>query len=268
MSRPGRFTGRAIMVTGSTGMAASAARALADEGAHVFVVSRTAEHAASLAGEIRTAGGRADHAVAELGSEGAVDAAFDSLRSAANRLDGLFHVAGISGRRFGDGLVHEATLAGWESVMAANATSTFLVCRAAVRQMLAQEPDGFGRRGAIVTMSSVLARRPAPRHFGTHAYAASKGAIEALTRAMAAAYAPHGIRVNAVAPSLVATPMSERAQSDPAVLHDVASKQPLAGGPIEADAVSPTVLHLLSDDAAMVTGQVVDVDAGWGLSER
>ena len=84
---------------------------------------------------------------------------------------------------------------------------------------------------------------------------------------MAAAYAPHGIRVNAIAPALVATPMSQRAQSDPAILDYLRRKQPLAGGPIDADAVTPVALHLLSRESRMVTGQVVAVDAGWSVSE-
>lgn len=266
MSRSDRFEGRTVLVTGSTGMAGSAARALAEEGAHVFVVSRTAGHARELAGEIAGSGGRATWAAAELSSERDVEAAFDACLAATGRLDAVFHVAGISGRRFGDGPVHAATLAGWETVMTANATGTFLVCRAAIVRMRSQDPGAGGRRGVILTMSSVLARHPAPEHFGTHAYAASKGAIEALTRTMAAAYASEGIRVNAIAPSLVATPMSQRARSNPDILDYLAGRQPLAGGPIEAGDVTPTVLHLLSDEAAMITGQVIDVDGGWGVS--
>lgn len=267
MSHPSRFTGRTVLVTGSTGMAAATARALAEEGARVCIVSRTEEHARALADEITGSGGQAAYATAELSDEAEVEAAIDACLEAGDDLDGLFHVAGISGRRYGDGLVHEASLAGWQTVMAANATSAFLVCRATLRRMLARHPDPTGRRGAIVTMSSVLARHPVPEHFGTHAYAASKGAIETLTRAMAAAYIGRGIRVNAVAPSLVATPMSERAQSDLTIRAYLERKQPLARGPIPTEAITPTVLHLLSDDSAMITGQVIDIDAGWGLSE-
>ena len=116
-------------------------------------------------------------------------------------------------------------------------------------------------------MSSTIATHPAPEFFATHAYAASKGAIDGLTRSLAAYYAPHAIRVNAIAPSLVATPMSRRAQEDPEILAYLAAKQPLAGGPIDADAVTAIALALLSDDARMVTGQVVTVDGGWSVSE-
>ena len=104
--------------------------------------------------------------------------------------------------------------------------------------MLAQEPDAAGSRGALLLMSSVLARWPAAEHFGTHGYAASKGAIDGLTRSAAATYARDGIRINAIAPSLIATPMSRRAQEDPAILGYLRAKQPLADGPIDADAVT------------------------------
>jgi NAD(P)-dependent dehydrogenase (short-subunit alcohol dehydrogenase family) len=262
-----RFTGRTCLVTGSTGMAASAAQAIAAEGGAVFIVSRTEGHAETLAAEIQASGGRAAWHVADLARESEVEAGFEACEAAFGRLDGVFSAAGISGRRFGDGPLHETTMAGWETVLATNATSQFLVCRAAVRRMLARPREPGSGRGAIVTMSSTLATHPAPGHFATHAYAASKGAIEAFTRAVAAFYAPEGIRVNAVAPALIATPMSQRAQDDPAIVEYLVRKQPLAGGPIHADAVTRAVLFLLSDEAAMVTGQILAVDGGWGVSE-
>ncbi len=267
MTVPGRFDGLAVLVTGSTGMAASAARAIAAEGGTVFAVSRTAEHLETLAGEILAAGGRCGWRAADLRRETDVEAAFGEFEAEVGRIDAVYSVAGISGRRFGDGPLHEATLEGWETVMQANATSQFLVARAAVRRMLAQAPDRSGIRGAVLLMSSTLAAHPAPAFFATHAYAASKGAVDALTLSMAAYYAPHGIRVNAIAPSLVATPMSRRAQADPEILAYLAARQPLAGGPIDADAVTRTALHLISPDAAMVTGQIVVVDGGWSVSE-
>lgn len=262
-----RFAGRTCLVTGSTGMAAAAALAIAAEGGRVFVVSRTAEHAEALAASILASGGTAAWRAGDVARESDVEAAVEACATEFGRIDGVFSAAGISGRRFGDGPLHELTLEGWETVMAANATSQFLVCRAAIRRMLDQEPDAHGARGAVLTMSSALATRPVARHFVTHAYAASKGAIEAFTRGVAAFYAPHGIRVNAIAPALVATPMSRRAQDDPEIVAYLGRKQPLAGGPIDADAVTGAVLFLLSDDARMVTGQVIAVDGGWSVGE-
>src|SRR4051794_11626356 len=267
VTHEGRFAGRNVLVTGSTGMAASAARAIAAEGGGVFCVSRTAEHLETLAADVRGTGGRVEIHFADLRREEDVEAAFAAFDATFGRLDAVYSVAGISGRRFGDGPVHLATLEGWDAVLAANATSQFLVARASIRRMLAQAPDSTGSRGALLLMSSTLATHPAPVHFGTHAYAASKGAIEALARSLAATYAREAIRVNAIAPALIATPMSRRAQDDPEILAYLAARQPLAGGPIDADAVTPTALHLLSTDAGMVTGQVIAVDGGWTVSD-
>ncbi len=267
MTRPGRFAGRTVLVTGSTGMGASAAEAIAAEGGSVFAVSRDADHLRALAVAVEAFGGTIGWHSADLRAEAEVDAAFDACAARFGRLDAVYGVAGISGRRFGDGPLAEVTLEGWETVVGTNATSQFLVARAAVRRMLVQERDAAWGRGTILLMSTRLATHPAAQHFATHAYAASKGAIDALVRASAASYAREGIRINAIAPSLIATPMSRRAQSDEAVLRYLAAKQPLAGGPIDAADVTSVALHLLSPESRMVTGQVLAVDGGWSVSE-
>ena len=111
---------------------------------------------------MRAAGGRCEWHAADLRAEDEVEAAFAAFDAAFGRLDAVYSVAGISARRFGDGPIHEATLEGWETVMAANATSQFLVARAAIRRMLAQAPDAGGSRGSMLLMSSTLATRPVP----------------------------------------------------------------------------------------------------------
>jgi len=257
-----RFDRRVILVTGSTGIAAAAARAMASEGATVFVVSRTAEHARDLAAEIG-----AEWRAADLAQEGEVESVVRECVDRFGRIDAVYNVAGISARRFGDGPLHEMTLEGWQASFANNVTSQMLVCRSAIRQMLAQEPAANGQRGAILNMSSVLARHPSHEFFSTHAYAAGKGAVESLSRSAAAYYAPHGIRVNVIAPALVATPMSARAQTDDQIMDFVARKQPLVGGPLTPDDLVGTALYLLSDDSRAVTGQVIDVDGGWAVTD-
>lgn len=259
-----RFEGRSVLVAGSTGMGASAARAITAQGGRVIVVSRSADHVDALVAEI---GERAHGVSANVANESEADGAVDAAVKRFGRLDAAYIVAGISGRQFGDGPLHEATLEGWRAVIEVNLTGTFLLVRAAVRRMLEQDLDADGQRGSVLAMSSALARHPAPAHFATHAYAASKGGIEALVRGTAAYYAPRGIRINAIAPALVATPMSERAQADSIILDYLGSKQPLAHGPIDPDAVTAVALHLLSREARMVTGQVIEVDAGWSVSE-
>jgi NAD(P)-dependent dehydrogenase (short-subunit alcohol dehydrogenase family) len=251
-----RFDGKSVLITGSTGIAAAAARALAQEGALVFVVSRTADHAEALADELGARWQAADLTQAE-----SVESVNRAVVGAYGRLDCVYNVAGMSGRRLGDGPAHEMTLDGWNLTIANNATSQFLVCRAAIRQMLVQRSGG-----AILNMSSTLARHPEPKHFATHGYAASKGAIESFSRSIAAYYAPHGIRINVIAPGLVATPMSQRAQEDPHILGYVRARQPLSEGILEPADLIGTALFLLSDEARMITGQVLDVDGGWSVS--
>ena len=133
--------------------------------------------------------------------------------------------------------------------------------------MREQEPNEGGSRGSIVIVSSVLAAHPVPSHFATHAYAAVKGAEISLTTTMASYYAPEGIRINAIAPGLIRTPMAERAAEDPVIVGYAERKQPLAGGLIEADEVAAAGEFLLGDGARQITGQVLAVDGGWSVTE-
>lgn len=249
-------------MTGSSGIAAAGARRFAAEGAAVGIVARNEDACAELASLIVADDGRVAWAVADLRDEAATVAAFASLRSELGPLDGLFAVAGGSGRKFGDGPIHEASLEGWRETLDLNGVPTFLAAREAIRAMLPPE----GRGGSIVIVSSVLGSDPVPSLFATHAYAAIKGAADALARTMAAYYAPHGIRVNSLAPGLVATPMSARAQGDEATTAFAARKQPLAGGFLDADAIADAALFLLSDEARQITGQRLAVDGGWSVT--
>jgi len=257
----GRLQNRVCLITGSTGIGAATARLAASEGATVFVVSRDEESCRALAEEI----GCGYH-VADLTRSGDVAEAVENLLARHDRIDALFNVAGVSGRKFGDGPIHECSEEGWDVTMETNARSVFLMCRAVVRRMLEQPIGENGLRGTILNMASVLAFSPEPKFFATHAYAASKSAIIGLTRAMAAYYAPGRIRVNAVAPALTRTPMSQRAQQNHELLEFIKTKQPLSEDMIEADDVARAAVFLLSDDARNVTGEIMSIDAGWRMS--
>jgi NAD(P)-dependent dehydrogenase (short-subunit alcohol dehydrogenase family) len=182
------------------------------------------------------------------------------------RVDALFNVAGLSGRRFGDGPVHELDDTGWETTLAHNLTVTVRMCRAVIGRMLEQSAAEDGSRGAIVNLGSVLVESPEPRHFATHAYAAAKGAVEALSRSMAAYYAEHGIRVNVLAPGFARTPAGERTQGATGLAEFVRKKQPLMGGILEVEDIARAALFLMGDGSRAITGQVLAVDAGWGLT--
>src|SRR6185295_6470680 len=144
-----------------------------------------------------------------------------------------------------------------------NLTSLFHSNRAALRQFLRQKTGG-----SILNISSVLGFSPSPHYFSTHAYAATKAAVIGLTQSAAAYYAGRNIRLNVLAPALVATPMSERAQADADLLDFIATKQPLGGGRIGQPAdLDAAAVYFLSDDSKFVTGQVLAVDGGWSVSE-
>jgi NAD(P)-dependent dehydrogenase (short-subunit alcohol dehydrogenase family) len=261
-----RLAGRVCLVTGSTGIAEAAAVRFAGEGASVFVVSRTADHAAALVGRIEADGGIAAWHAADLTAEDAVAGAVAACVERFGRIDGLFSVAGGSGRKFGDGPIHTVGRDAWDRTLELNLTTQALVCREVVARMRAQEPNGSGTRGSILLMGSVTATDPAPEFFATHAYAAAKGAITALMTTMAAAYLADRIRVNVVAPGLTATPMARRAADDAAIRAYAARKQPLAGELMDPDEIARAAVFLLSDESRTITGQLLKVDGGWSVA--
>lgn len=268
MERPRRLEGRTCLIVGGTsGIGLATARRFLEEGARVVVAGRSAETGASAMDELGALGS-AWSVAADASDSGSVEALFRaSLEHLGDRLDVLFHVAGISGRRFGDGPLHECTDDGWDTVMEINARGMFLTNRAAVRRMRAQPQDGVGLRGTVLNMGSVLGWSPSPRYFGTFAYAASKGAIRAMTLAAAARYAPDRIRFNLIAPALIDTPMATRAVDDPAVRRYLETKQPLASGPGTAADCAEAALYLCEPASRLVTGAVLTVDGGWCVSE-
>ncbi len=253
--------GRVIVIVGGTsGMGLSAARACVAVGARVVAVGRDdacLQPAADALGDAgRTLG--ADATDPET-AERAIDLAVSSF----GRFDALYHVAGGSGRRHGDGPLHELTDEAIAFTLQLNLNSLIYSNRAAVRRFLA---DGTG--GSVLNMGSVLGFYPSPKHFATHVYAAAKAAIVGFTRSCASCYAPHDIRFNVVAPGLVATPMARRAAGDDRILRYIATKQPLDGGRIgQPRDLDAAVVYLLSDQSRFVTGQVLAVDGGWSVSE-
>ena len=249
-----------VVIGGTTGIGLSAARAFVCAGAKVVAVGLDPSGVETASHELKSAarvlcGDACDPETANL-------AIAEALRTFGG-FDGLYHVAGGSGRKFGDGPLHELTDKGWHSTLELNLSSVMYSNRAAVRQFLSQ-----GRGGVVLNVGSVLANSPSPRLFATHTYAAAKSGIEGFTRACAAHYAPQNIRFNVLAPGVTATPMSERAQKDERISSFVRSKQPLGGGRMgEPGDLDAAAVFLLSDASRFVTGQVLAVDGGWSVTE-
>ena len=253
-----------VIIGGTTGLGLSAAKAFLRAGSSVVVVGRNQDSVAQAEAEFEAiAPGRgkamAGDAIAPETAPAAIQVCIDSFDS----FHGLYHVAGGSGRRFGDGPLHEVTEAGIDKTLDLNLKSLILSNRAAVQRFLQR-----GTSGSILNMGSVLGYSPSPRYFSTHVYAAAKAAIIGFTKSTAAYYANKSIRLNVIAPALVETPMAQRAAQDDVIQSFVKTKQPLDGGRIGCpEDLDGLATYLLSDASRFVTGQVIAVDGGWTVSE-
>lgn len=250
-----------IVIGGTTGIGLSAAKAILDAGARGLVI--TGIDAASTDAALGQLDSRA---VALTGDATEPSHAVRAIALASDRfgtLDGLYHVAGGSGRRWGDGPLHALSDPAIQETLTLNLASLIYSNRAAVLEFVAQR-----KGGAILNIGSVLGWSPSPAFFASHVYAAAKSAIIGFTKSAASYYATKNIRFNVLAPGLVDTPMAQRAAKDRRILEYIATKQPLAGGrighPSDCDGAA---VFLLSDAARFVTGQVLAVDGGWTVSE-
>lgn len=249
-----------VIIGGTTGIGLSAAKAFIANGAKVIVVGRNADSAEAAKKEL---GKNAMALSADAAHENTAIQAIDICINNFGSFDGLYHVAGGSGRKMGDGPLHELTLDGWNKTMELNLTSLMLSNQAAVKRFIE-----LNKGGTILNMSSVLGFSPSPKHFVTHAYAAAKAAIIGFTKSIASYYAQDNIRVNVIAPALVETPMAQRAAKDEIILSFVKTKQPLDGGRIGSpEDLDGLALYFMSDLSKFTTGQCVAVDGGWTISE-
>ncbi|MDA0840743.1 MAG: SDR family oxidoreductase [Planctomycetota bacterium] len=249
-----------VIIGGTAGLGLAAAEACVKSGAKVVVVGRRQENIDAAQNSLGDAGYalQGDATDSTTGYK-AIEVAIHKFGS----FDGLYHVAGGSGRRMGDGPLHEITDEGWEFTLNLNLTSAFYSNRAAVQQFQIQ-----GNGGSILNMGSVLGSSPSPKYFATHAYAATKAAIEGFTKSCAAYYAKDNIRFNVLAPALFETPMAQRAAENEEIMSFISTKQPLDGGRIgQPEDTAQAAVYFLSGASKFVTGQVLYVDGGWSVSE-
>jgi NAD(P)-dependent dehydrogenase (short-subunit alcohol dehydrogenase family) len=249
-----------IIVGGTSGLGLSAAKACIAAGAKIFTFSRNPDKVEQAK---QCLGSSAEVVIGSAVDPNFVNSAVETAAQKFGRIHALYHVAGGSGRRMGDGPLHQITDQGWQYNLGLNLSSVFYSNRAVVQQFLQQESSG-----SILNMGSVLGFSPSPKYFATHAYATSKAALVGMTASMAAYYAPHQIRFNLIAPALTETPMAQRAAENTEIMTFIQQKQPLDGGrigkPTDLDAAA---VFFLSDQSRFVTGQVLAVDGGWSVTD-
>lgn len=251
---------RIVIIGGTAGLGLSAAKTFIAHGAKVIAVGRDPENNQQVQAILGESG---RVLTGDAVQEETAPLAIDHCINTWGGFEGLYHVAGGSGRRMGDGPLHEITLAGWNKTLELNLSSLMLSNRAAVKAF-----QKAGKGGTILNMSSVLGYAPAPAYFATHAYAAAKAAIIGFSKSIAAFYAPQNIRVNVIAPALVETPMAQRAATDPAILGYIRTKQPLDGGRIgRPDDIDQAACFFMSDYSRFTTGQILSIDGGWSISD-
>jgi NAD(P)-dependent dehydrogenase (short-subunit alcohol dehydrogenase family) len=258
-----RLEGKRVVVTGAgSGLGRAMAERFAAEGAAVVCADIAGEAASAAAAAVVAAGGRAEAVTADVRSEADAERTVARATSAFGGLDVMVANAGVGG----NGRVDELALDDWNAVLAVNLTGVFLSAKAAVRQLLRQ-----GTGGSIIATASVAASIGIPR---VAPYAAAKAGVIGLVRQMAVDYGPERIRVNAISPATVATPLvlktygeggSFAAGSDASVdellAESAATRFPLRRLGLERD-VAEAALYLAADESSWVTGHVLVVDGG------
>lgn len=243
--------GRLALVTGaSRGLGRGIAVELAGAGAKVFCVARSERELEELAVEIRAAGGTAHVHACDVRDEAQVDRA---VRRAEELGDLRVAVTAAGTNR--PGPARDYPVADWDALFSLNVRATFLTCRAVGDSLLRRAAPG-----SIVTLSSAMGAVGYP---GRSAYCATKHAVEGLTKALAVEWGREGVRVNAVAPTFVETPMTAPFLADPEFRAEVLDRRIPTGRFATIDDVAHAVRYLACDAAGSVTGHTVRVDGGW-----
>ncbi len=233
----------AVVVGGASGIGWATARLLAGQGARVVIADRNADLARQRAAEL---GGPHTATHVEVTDESSVAALFDDTRAREGRLDVVVNCAGFSGF----GLITDLDAEQFRSVVEVCLTGGFMVLKHAGRHL--------GEGGSVVSLTSLNARQPA---IGMSAYCAAKAGLSMLTQVAALELGPRGIRVNAVAPGFVHTPLTEGAAAIPGVVEEYVENTAL-GRPGTPEDVAAAVVFLCSPESSWLTGEILDLNGG------
>jgi len=247
---PFTLAGKAMIVTGAgKGIGKAIAIEAAKSGAELAIGCRTAADLETVAAAIRDLGGRCEHRVLDVTSLPSIEAFTTWALEQFGRVDVLVNNAGTN--RIKPAL--EVTEADWDLICDTNLKSCFFMSQNVGRHMVARE------QGAIINISSQAGVVGGPMRVP---YSGAKGGVVNMTRALAAEWAPHGITVNDVAPTVTRTPLAEEALKNPQFRETVLRSIPL-GRLAEPEEIAAAVIYLASDAARMVTGHTLLVDGGW-----
>jgi NAD(P)-dependent dehydrogenase (short-subunit alcohol dehydrogenase family) len=251
-----RFQDRAVLVTGGgSGIGQQVCYAAAREGARVAVGDLDGERAESTAAEIQRHGGEAHATVVDVADPESAARFVEAAETALGRLDVLVNSAGI--REIVS--VLDLPFDEWQRVLNVNLSGTFLPSQAFARRLAAQ-----GKPGQIVNLASTLGLMAAPKRA---AYTASKHGVVGLTRAMALELGEKNIRVNAVAPGVVRTPLTERYFQDPEYMQTIRDIHAL-GRWAEPEEIANAILFLAAAENGFITGTILTVDGGWTIGKK
>jgi NAD(P)-dependent dehydrogenase (short-subunit alcohol dehydrogenase family) len=255
----------AVITGGISGLGRASALRYAAEGARVVVADINAERGANAAAEMSSGGASIEFIQVDVTSKESQQALFDDVVSRYGQVDTVLAAAGVSSSGYISGEVseveaepeermfHNRTLEDWEKVMAVNVTGVMLTNQIAIKHMLAN-----GNAGSIVNIASIAGRRPLP---GASDYCVSKAAVIMLTQTVATEYSTSNIRVNAIGPGFIETPMTANIRQSPEWMKTVMQMTPMQRMG-QANEIASTALFLASDESSYFTGQTLFPNGG------
>ena len=255
----------AVITGGISGLGRASALRYAAEGARVVVADINAERGANAAAEMSSGGASIEFIQVDVTSKESQQALFDDVVSGYGQVDTVLAAAGVSSSGYISGEVseveadpeermfHNRMLEDWEKVMAVNVTGVMLTNQMAIKHMLAK-----GNAGSIVNIASIAGRRPLP---GASDYCVSKAAVIMLTQTVATEYSTSNIRVNAIGPGFIETPMTANIRQSPEWMDTVMQMTPMQRMG-QANEIASTALFLASDESSYFTGQTLFPNGG------